>query len=97
MEYLEGNPSFKITYRPSDGQSNLLSGYADSDWGNSSSRRSTFGMLMLYNKSPISWQSKMQKTTALSTAEAEHYSAELCRRGPNARMPIARRGMNEAL
>jgi hypothetical protein len=32
-------------------------------------------MLMLYNKSLISWKSKMQKTTALSTAEAEYYSA----------------------
>ena len=30
---------------------------------------------MLYNKSPIMWKSKMQKTTALSTAEAEYYSA----------------------
>ncbi len=75
MEYLEGNPSFKITYQRSYGKTNLLSGYADSDWGNSSSRRSTSGMIMLYNKSPISWKSKMQKTTALSTAEAEYYSA----------------------
>jgi hypothetical protein len=75
MEYLEGNPSFKITYQRSDGQLNLLSGCADSDWGNSSSRRSTSGMLMLYNKSQISWKSKMQKTTALSTAEAEYYYA----------------------
>ena len=75
MEYLEGNPSFKITYRRSEDSSNLLSGYADSDWGNSHSRRSTSGMLLLYNKSPISWKSKMQKTTALSTAEAEYYSA----------------------
>jgi hypothetical protein len=32
-------------------------------------------MVMLYNSSPISWKSKMQKTTALSTAEAEYYSA----------------------
>jgi hypothetical protein len=30
---------------------------------------------MLYNKAPIMWKSKMQKTTALSTAEAEYYSA----------------------
>ena len=30
---------------------------------------------MLYNKSPIMWRSKLQKTTALSTAEAEYYSA----------------------
>ncbi len=30
---------------------------------------------MLYNKSPIMWKSKMQKTTALSTAEAKYYAA----------------------
>ena len=30
---------------------------------------------MLYNKAPIMWKSKMQKTIALSTAEAEYYSA----------------------
>ena len=75
MEYLAGTPSFKITYRRSKGRSNLLSGYADADWGNSCSRRSTSGTLMLYNKAPIMWKSKMQKTTALSTAEAEYYSA----------------------
>ena len=34
-------------------------------------------MVMLYNKSPIMWKSKMQKTTALSTAEAEYYSASM--------------------
>ena len=28
---------------------------------------------MLYNKAPIMWKSKMQKTTALSTAETEYY------------------------
>jgi hypothetical protein len=32
-------------------------------------------MVMLYNKSPIMWKPKMQKTTALSTAEAEFYLA----------------------
>ena len=31
-------------------------------------------MVILYNKSLIMWKSKMQKTTALSTAEAENYS-----------------------
>jgi hypothetical protein len=30
---------------------------------------------MLYNKALIMWKPKMQKTTALSTAEAEYYSA----------------------
>ena len=32
-------------------------------------------MVMLYSKLLIMWKSKMQKTTALSTAEAEYYSA----------------------
>ena len=34
-------------------------------------------MFMLYNKSPIMWKSKMQKTTALFTAEAEYYSVSM--------------------
>jgi hypothetical protein len=39
------------------------------------SRRSKTSNLFLDNGSPISWRSKMQKTIALSTAEAEYYSA----------------------
>ncbi len=74
MEYLSNHSSFKIIYCRGMRLVDLLSGYADADWGNSSSRRSTSesGMVMLYNKSPIMWKSKMQKTTALSTAEAEY-------------------------
>jgi hypothetical protein len=75
MEYLEGFPSFKLIYRRRTGVDDGLSGFADADWGNSSSRRSTSGNLCLYNRSPISWRSKQQKTTALSTAEAEYYAA----------------------
>ena len=75
MEYLEGFPSFKLTYRRRTGVDDGLSGFADSDWGNSSSRRSTSGNLCLYNRSPVMWRLKLQKTTALSTAEAEYYSA----------------------
>ncbi len=30
---------------------------------------------MMYNQAPIMWRSNMQKSTALSTAEAENYSA----------------------
>ncbi len=75
MEYIEGFPSLKLTYRRCTGVDDGLSGFADSDWGNSSSRRSTSGNLCFYNRCPILWRSKMQKTTALSTAEAEYYSA----------------------
>ncbi len=69
MEYLKGFPSLKLTYLRCFGAI-----FADSCWGNSSSRRSTLGNLMLYNKAPIMWKSKIQKTTALSTAEAEFYA-----------------------
>ena len=75
MEYLEHVPSFKLTYRRRSELSNGLSGYCDSDWANSVSRRSTTGNLFLYNGTPISWRSKLQKTISLSTAEAEYYSA----------------------
>ena len=75
MEYLTHVPSFKLTYRRRSELSNGLSGYCDSDWANSVSRRSTTGNLFLYNRTPISWRSKLQKTISLSTAEAEYYSA----------------------
>ncbi len=78
MEYLAAHPSFKIKYRLGTKLIDLLFGYADADCGNSSSRRPTSGMVMLYNKSPIMWKSKMQNTTAFSTAEAEYYSAAGC-------------------
>jgi hypothetical protein len=74
MEYLDAFPSFKLTYRRRTGVDDGLSAFADADWRNSSSRRSTSGNLCFYNRSPILWRSKMQKTTALSTAEAEYYS-----------------------
>ena len=56
----------------------LLSGYADADWGNSSSGRSTSGMVMLYNKSPIMWKPKMQNVSTqapngASRAVGTHY------------------------
>ena len=52
-----------------------MDGYADADWGNSETRRSTTGMMARYNKGLIFWKSKMQKTVSLSTAEAEYYAA----------------------
>jgi hypothetical protein len=80
MEYLDAHSSFKLTYHKRSAFSNGLTfsnglRFADSDWAMSLSRRSTTGNLFLYNRSPISWRSKLQKTIALSTAEAEYYAA----------------------
>ena len=72
MEYLEPFPSLNLTYRRRVGASrDLLSGFAHSYWGNTSSRPSTTRNLMLCNKAPIMWKSKVRKTRALSTAEAD--------------------------
>ena len=68
MGYLEAKPSFKLSYQI--GGSEGLDGFADSDWGNSITLRSTTG-----NRRVIMWRSKMQKTVSLSTAEAKYYSA----------------------
>jgi hypothetical protein len=73
MGYLEANPSFKLTYRR--GGTTGLDGFADSDWGNSVSRRSTTGLMARFNETIVLWRSKMQKTVSLSTAEAEYYAA----------------------
>ena len=73
MGYLDANKSFKLTYHK--GGIGCLAGYADSDWDNSISRRSTTGLMARYNKGMVLWRSKMQKTIALSTAEAEYYAA----------------------
>ena len=67
MGYLKKHPSFQLHYRRC-GTRDPLSGYVDSDW---SSPRSVTGYVTLFNQTPLSWQTKRQPTTALSTAEAE--------------------------
>ena len=50
-----------------------LEGYCDADWGGDYlTRRSTTGYIFLFGNSPISWLSKLQKTVALSSCEAEY-------------------------
>ena len=45
--------------------------FADSAYADDVSRKSTFGNITFLNGGPISWQSTLTKTVALSTAEAE--------------------------
>jgi hypothetical protein len=50
-----------------------LVGYVDSDWGGDyTTRKSTTGYLFLLGQTPISWSSKLQKTVAISSCEAEY-------------------------
>ena len=68
--YLIHRPSLKLKYRRE--KLGDLDGFTDSDWGNSLSQKSTTGLLARYNRGLILWRSKMQKTVALSSAEAEY-------------------------
>ena len=48
-------------------------GYSDADWaGDDSTRRSTTGYIFMIGDGCISWKSQLQRSVALSTAEAEY-------------------------
>ncbi|RAN85622.1 hypothetical protein B5P41_33980, partial [Bacillus sp. SRB_28] len=50
-----------------------LYGYSDADWaGNPDTRRSTTGFVFTFHDAPISWKSKLQPSTALSSVESEY-------------------------
>jgi hypothetical protein len=72
MGYLSYRPSLKLKYNREYVKG--LDGFADSDWGNRASRKSTSGLLARYNRSMLMWRSTMQKSIAVSTAEAEYCS-----------------------
>ena len=69
-EYLENVSELGLEHH-SDPSS--IYGYYDSDWGGDiGTRRSTTGYIFLFRGSPLSWNSKLQRTVALSSSEAEY-------------------------
>lgn len=69
LRYLKESINLGITYR-TDNQE--LKGYVDADWGNcQNDRRSYTGYAFLLSGGPVSWESKKQRTVALSSTEAE--------------------------
>lgn len=73
IRYLAGTSDFGIEY---GGSSVVLKGYTDSDHARDiDTRRSTSGYAFLINDGIITWKSYLQKTVALSTAEAEYMAA----------------------
>eukprot|EP00961_Rhodomonas_salina_P081887 1101031-Rhodomonas_salina.1 len=57
---------------------NRLYCYADSDHaGNLDTSSSVTGYVVMLNGAAVSWQSTCQQVTALSTAEAEYYTASM--------------------
>lgn len=78
IRYLKYTIHYGITYH--GGQScpplmKLLQGYCDTSFGGDmADRRSTSGMVICYNGSPIHWASKKQTMVVMSTAEDEYIS-----------------------
>ena len=82
LRYLKGTNGLKIVYGlPFDDSMSAECGqdpmkpiaFSDADWAaNLDNRRSTYGSLVVVNGGPVVWQSKLQKSVACSTHEAEY-------------------------
>jgi Reverse transcriptase (RNA-dependent DNA polymerase)/gag-polypeptide of LTR copia-type/Integrase core domain/GAG-pre-integrase domain len=71
-KYLNKYPNYGTYYNCNIDKLELI-GYTDADWGGDiTSRKSTSGYIYFINNNIISWNSTLQKTTALSSCEAEY-------------------------
>lgn len=71
LRYLKGTLQYGLLF-PFKSDHHGLQAWSDADWARDEERRrSRTGMLVLFHGSPVSWASKMQTATAMSTAEAE--------------------------
>ena len=76
LAYLKGTRSLGPVYTKGDV---TLSGAADADHaGDMATRRSTTGYYAFLNGTPVGWNSTLQRTVALSTAEAEMNALSSC-------------------
>lgn len=72
LRYLKGTKDCCLTFQKGGLE---IAAFADSDWGrNEADRRSYTGFVFRLGKSIVSWESRKQKTVALSSTEAEYMS-----------------------
>ena len=73
LRYLKGTSNMCLRFGSGKPQ---LDGFTDSDMSaDVDTSRSTSGYVMTYEGGVVSWQSRLQKTVALSTTEAEYMAA----------------------
>ena len=71
VRYVKGTKSLGITYRGNSGLYPTL--FSDASFASDiDSRRSVSGYISYVGGGPVSWRSKLQSTTALSTCESEY-------------------------
>ncbi|RVE41856.1 hypothetical protein evm_013500 [Chilo suppressalis] len=71
LRYLMGTKDLALFYRRGN-QNEFVLGYADADHAGDFDRRSNSGWVFLSQGGAISWESKKQRTVAISSAEAEY-------------------------
>ncbi|GBM59824.1 Retrovirus-related Pol polyprotein from transposon TNT 1-94 [Araneus ventricosus] len=72
LRYLKKTINFVLVFELDD---KVVYGYSDSDWGNSQEDRKTYsGYCFMLSNSVLSWESRKQKTVALSYTESEYIS-----------------------
>lgn len=70
LRYLKGTKEFKIQFEKNG---SAITGYVDADYGGSiDDRRSYTGYVFTMSNGPVSWDSRKQRTVAMSTTEAEY-------------------------
>lgn len=82
LRYLRGTAHHHIKYSrdlPDKSMLNILWGCVDSDWaGDTDTRRSHTGYVLMFNGGAVSWKSRRQDSVSLSTSEAEFVAASQC-------------------
>lgn len=80
LRYLKGTINYCLVFQKSGLD---VTAYADADWANDDGdRRSYTGYVFTIGKSIVSWESRKQKTVALSSTEAEYISlTDTCKEG----------------
>lgn len=69
LRYLKGTTDLRLIFKRTG---KPLTGYADADWASCTiDRRSYTGYCFIYGGAVVSWESRKQRTVALSTCEAE--------------------------
>lgn len=70
LRYLKGTINHGMVYSKT---SHRVTGFVDADWANCQiDRRSYTGFAFVFNNAAICWESKKQRTVALSSTEAEY-------------------------
>lgn len=72
LHYLTGTKDHRITYKDIQRHPDSFYGHTDAAYTNANDRKSTSGYVFLANGAAITWKSKKQTTTALSSTEAEY-------------------------